>query len=441
MFENLLFQPASQQLSEDIRQGQLPNALLFAGAPASGKLTCALELARVLACTARPAGAWQCNCDSCLKHKSLVSTSVLLVGNRECSLEIAASAKTFLEALAGGASHLRSSRYLFVRSIRKLSLRFSPVLWEGDDKVSKLAPILASMDEDLEELERMEIVPGENPEKAHDFSKVEKLVKELMGLANKLEAGFMYDTIPVAQMRRVSSWARYKSEFGKKVVIIENADKMQEGSRNAMLKILEEPPEDVVFVLTATRRNAVMPTILSRVRPYNFVLRDGQAQSQVIRRVFHGEVAPDQLDSASIENYLLSFLPVSPDVAARAGCQFIQDILEGRQPEIEFLIKVCGGFEPRLLLNLFFKAISRVLRDLGLGHQEMLLPSGDHASVQSQDVLRQFRLAELSNQCLAAVHQCNSHITIYNQGIAAALELLASDISLLVKKYRGGAII
>ena len=106
MFENLLFQPASLQLSEDIRQGQLPNALLFAGPPASGKLTCALELARVLSCTARPAGAWQCSCDSCLKHKSLVSTSVLLAGNRSCSLEIAASAKTFLEALSCGASHL-----------------------------------------------------------------------------------------------------------------------------------------------------------------------------------------------------------------------------------------------------------------------------------------------------------------------------------------------
>ena len=132
---------------------------------------------------------------------------------------------------------------------------------------------------------------------------------------------------------------------------------------------------------------------------------------------------------------------MSPDVATRAGCQFIQDIFEGRQPEIEFLIKVCGGFEPRLLLNLFFKSISRVLRDLGLGHHDMLLHQGATSSLQSQDVLRQFRLAELSNQCLAAVHQCNSHITIYNQGIAAALELLASDISLLVKKYRGGAII
>ena len=441
MFENLLFQPASLQLSEDIRQGQLPNALLFAGPPASGKLTCALELARVLSCTARPAGAWQCNCDSCLKHKSLVSTSVLLAGNRSCSLEIAASAKTFLTALSCGASHLKASRYLFVRSIRKLSCRFSPILWEGEDKVSKIAPILASMDESLEELERMQLPSGNETGGELDFSKVEKLVQELVTLANKLEAGFMYDTIPVAQMRRASSWARYKSEFGKKVIIIENADKMQEGSRNAMLKILEEPPEDVVFVLTATRRNSVMPTILSRVRPYNFLPRDGQSQAQVISRVFHGEVAPDQLDSASIEDYLLSFLPVSPEVVACAGSQFIQEIFEGRQPEIEPLIKACGGFEPRLLLNQFFKAVSRTLRDVALGGQEVLFQQGATSSLQSQDVLKQFRLAELSTQCLAAVHECNSHITIYNQGIAAALELLASDISLLVKKYRGGAII
>ena len=55
------------------------------------------------------------------------------------------------DALYSSASHLKASRYLFVRSIRKLSSRFSPVLWEGEDKVSKLAPILASMDEALEE--------------------------------------------------------------------------------------------------------------------------------------------------------------------------------------------------------------------------------------------------------------------------------------------------
>ncbi len=432
MFENLLFQPASQQLAADIRQGSLPNALLFVGPPASGKLTCALELARVLACTATPRGDWQCSCDSCLKHKSLVSISLLLAGSRSCSLEIAASAKTFLEAVSTNASYLRATRYLFVRSIRKLTARFSPVLWEGEDKVSKLAPMLSSIDEYLEELERYSL----NQEL--DLAKLEKLVKELVSLAGKLESLFMYESIPVAQMRRISSWARYKPEFGKKVVVLENADMMQEGSRNAVLKILEEPPEDVVFVLTTTRRNAVMPTILSRVRPYNFLPRNGKAQAQVISRVFHSPVAPEAEDGASIQDYLQSFLPVSPQTVESAGRQFIQQVVSGNQPDIEGIVKTCGGFEPRLLLTLFFKAMSGALRDLALGGDGLGL---GQVSVQAQDALHQFRMAELGAQCMAALHQCHSHITTYNQGIAAALELLAADISLVVKKFKGGVIL
>lgn len=432
MFENLLFQPASQQLAEDIRQGSLPNALLFVGPPASGKLTCALELARVLACTATPGGNWQCSCDSCLKHKSLVSTSLLLAGNRDCSLEIAAAARTLLEAVTTNASYLKATRYLFVRSIRKLTARFNPVLWEGDDKVSKLAPMLSSIDESLEEMERS----GLNQEL--DLAKQEKLVKELVSLAGKLESGFMYESIPVAQMRRASSWARYKPEFGKKVIVLENADMMQEGSRNAVLKILEEPPDDVVFVLTTTRRNAVMPTILSRVRPYNFLQRSGKAQAQVISRVFHSEVVPEDEDGASIQEYLQSFLPVSPQTVESAGRQFIQQVVSGNQPDIEGIVKACGGFEPRMLLSLFFKAMSGALRDLALGGDGLGL---GQVSVQAQDALHQFRMAELGAQCMAALHQCHSHVTTYNQGITAALELLAADISLVVKKFKGGAII
>lgn len=436
MFENLLFQPAGQQLREDIRRGNLPNALLFAGPPASGKLTCALELARVLACTAAPAGDWQCGCDSCLRHKSLVSTSVLLAGNRSCSLEIAAAARTFTAAASANAAYLRAARYLFVRSIRKLTLRFSPVLWEGEDKVSKLAPILSSMDELLEEVERPEISgqAGSGVEPA----KLEKLVKELVSLAGRLESGFMYESIPVAQMRRVSSWARYKSEFGKKVVVLENADRMQEGSRNAVLKILEEPPEDVVFVLTTTRRTAVMPTILSRVRPYSFLPRDGRAQAQVISRVFHAPVPPEDEAGASIQEYLQSFLPVPPETVEDAGRQFIRAILSGSPPDIEGTVKACGGFEPRLLLSLFFKAMSGVLRDLAMGGDELGL---GQASVQAQDALHQFRLAELGARCMAALHECHSHITIYNQGIAAALELLSADLSLLIRTHRGGIVL
>ena len=93
MFENLLYQNAASLIGDDIAAGRLPQALLFAGPAMSGKLTAALETARVLSCSGSPKGLWQCTCPSCLKHKSLVCPDLLLAGSRDCTLEIAAAAK------------------------------------------------------------------------------------------------------------------------------------------------------------------------------------------------------------------------------------------------------------------------------------------------------------------------------------------------------------
>ena len=72
MFENLVNQEAGKQLASDIRNNRLPGAILFAGAEASGKLTAALETARILSCHEKPQGKWTCTCPSCLQHKALV---------------------------------------------------------------------------------------------------------------------------------------------------------------------------------------------------------------------------------------------------------------------------------------------------------------------------------------------------------------------------------
>ncbi len=51
MFENLLYQDAASLLTLDIKNKTLPSSILLSGPQSSGKLTCALELARVLSCT------------------------------------------------------------------------------------------------------------------------------------------------------------------------------------------------------------------------------------------------------------------------------------------------------------------------------------------------------------------------------------------------------
>jgi DNA polymerase-3 subunit delta' len=51
-----------------------------------------------------------------------------------------------------------------------------------------------------------------------------------------------------------------------RVVIIESADLLTLEAQNALLKTLEEPPADTVFILTAGGVDSLLPTIQSRVR-------------------------------------------------------------------------------------------------------------------------------------------------------------------------------
>ena len=184
-----------------------------------------------------------------------MSERLLLAGPRDCAPEITAASSVFYTAFESNSPYLTAARYLFLRAARKLTLRFSQILWAGDDKLSKIASVMSEIDELIEPLD----FPHELP----DLKTVKKNLDKLSPLFQKLEGDFLYDSIPVAQIRNASAWARLKSSGGKKTIIIENADRMLESVRNALLKILEEPPEDTVFIFTTTRRTAVLTTFLS----------------------------------------------------------------------------------------------------------------------------------------------------------------------------------
>ena len=59
-------------------------------------------------------------------------------------------------------------------------------------------------------------------------------------------------------------------EGPKKVYIVGDADLFNDSSANAFLKTLEEPPDDVVFILMAHAYDAVLPTIASRCQIVRF---------------------------------------------------------------------------------------------------------------------------------------------------------------------------
>ena len=402
MFENLVNQEVGKQLVSDIKGNRLPGALLYSGPEASGKLTAALETARILSCHEKPQGNWLCECPSCLQHKALICSNLLLMGPRDCSLEISAAAKTFTDAHFINAKYIDAARYLFLRSVRKLTMRFNGILWEGDSNLNKIGSLIEEINENLELLDF--------PRQLPDVSEVKKLCEEISKLTTKLEDDFLYDSIPISQVRNMEAWAHIKSEEGKKTVIIENADRMQTSVRNALLKILEEPPEDVVFILLTSKRNAIMQTILSRVRTYNFTERTLEQQQAVIQRVFHNMDFP-----GNINNYLLTYLPIPPNEIKAQAKIFYNSVANRQICNIEEIVKKCEKFNPRIELRLFLSFIASFMKTMANTQ------AGVEAAAKAMELLR----------------NCSDNITLYNQSPVSALEILLRDMFALNNSFGG----
>ncbi len=73
--------------------------------------------------------------------------------------------------------------------------------------------------------------------------------------------------IRVEQLRGLSSWFNTATHRGGwRVAVVYPAQAMNSISANALLKVLEEPPEHTVFLLVADAPDRLLPTLLSRCR-------------------------------------------------------------------------------------------------------------------------------------------------------------------------------
>ena len=91
-----------------------------------------------------------------------------------------------------------------------------------------------------------------------DYAELARLEKDKGELARNISVdqirglGRLLSTAPSVSRRRV--------------ILIDAADDMERGAANALLKNLEEPPRDVVFLLVSHAPSRLLPTIRSRCR-------------------------------------------------------------------------------------------------------------------------------------------------------------------------------
>src|SRR5579864_1321613 len=110
------------------------------------------------------------------------------------------------------------------------------------------------------------------------------------------DKGVMRTVITVDETREtIAFFGSTAAVEGWRVCIVDTVDELNPNAANALLKILEEPPQQSLFLLVSHSPGRVLPTILSRCRKLS--LRP-LSEADVVRAVSHAAKIP--VDDASL---------------------------------------------------------------------------------------------------------------------------------------------
>jgi len=147
------------------------------------------------------------------------------------------------------------------------------------------------------------------------------------------------------ELLEMISYAPARDRF--KILIIDEAHMLSKASFNALLKTLEEPPPNVLFVLATTEIQKILPTILSRCQVFEF------------RRVGPRELADHLARICETEEIEVSRATL--ERLARSGEGSVRDTLSlleramafcGRQIEDDDILRMLGGVRAEVLASM-----------------------------------------------------------------------------------------
>jgi DNA polymerase III subunit delta' len=120
---------------------------------------------------------------------------------------------------------------------------------------------------------------------------------------------------PIALMREVCQRFALKSARGKgKVIVLDDADDLNEESANCFLKTLEEPPPGSVVILISSSLDRQLPTIHSRCQVIRFAPLPPEVVEDVLKARF-GEETSEQTIPPELLPRLVRLSGGSPGVA------------------------------------------------------------------------------------------------------------------------------
>lgn len=168
-----------------------------------------------------------------------------------------------------------------------------------------------------------------------------------------------------------------------RVVIIAEADRMNEAASNAFLKTLEDVPPDTYFILTTSSREKMLQTIRSRCLALHLLpLTDKEVREESLR------VAGEEFDESTLTDDVVGVAVGSPGKALyyadhgswnALAVEFIRKSLQQEYTDLFFMLKDAAledAYEANRFLELLSFLVADLLREMAGAPLRMPLTTG-----------------------------------------------------------------
>jgi len=237
------------------------------------------------------------------------------------------------------------------------------------------------------------------------------------------------DIIRIDQILSLCSRLKLKpNEARLRVAIIACADTMNERSANALLKELEEPPQNTLFILTAKNSGGLLQTIISRCRPIRFnPIPQKRLASFLMDR--HGLEADTAGIVATLANGSISRALSIKDGDWRSLRNWIIDILEDidRQDAARRFLFAKSLAEKK-------KDIGYILAIMKTWYRDLAVFAHDQDAIINHDIPERIKKGSVRFDekkliaCLEAIEDCEQSVSA-NADLLLALDALLLRLS------------
>ena len=179
----------------------------------------------------------------------------------------------------------------------------------------------------------------------------------------------------VEEIRDIRDKARYApTQATYKVYIIDEVHMLSTGAYNALLKTLEEPPKNVIFILATTEPHKIPATIISRTQRFDFRRITNDEIIQRLRYILEQE-------EIAYEEEALSVIARCANGGMRDALSLLDQVISFSDDKVSFeqAIQVSGSLTDDLMIE-FVRLLTQQQAQAALLQLQDLLLLGKEAS-------------------------------------------------------------